>query len=55
MGHVEATTTAPRVKGPESHPKIGHWWMKFTSTQYRKSVSLDTILLNPYVNITMTS
>ena len=35
VGHVEATTPAPRAKGPAAHPKIGHPWMKFTSTRSR--------------------
>ena len=35
MGHVEATTAAPRAKGPAAHPKIGHPWMKFTSARSR--------------------
>ena len=35
MGHVEATTAAPRVKGPAAHRKIGHPWMKFTSARSR--------------------
>ena len=35
MGHDEAATAAPRVKGPAAHPKIGHPWMKITSARSR--------------------